>query len=190
MSGPNPSSAAHFFGYGSLVNRATHAYPQAHPAHLKGWRRVWVHTAARPVAYLSVMRDESCTIAGLAAHVPGGDWVALDEREAAYARHPAQALPIGRAPLEVQVYAVPQAAAARPQTAHPILLSYLDAVVQGFLREFGEEGVSDFFETTSGWDAPIRNDRETPLYPRAQRLSAAELSLVDTALAKRGSLLI
>jgi hypothetical protein len=190
MSGPSLSSAAHFFGYGSLVNRATHAYPQAHPAHLKGWRRVWVHTAARPVAYLSVRRDENCTIAGLAAHVPGGDWAALDEREAAYARHAAQAQPIGRAPLDVQVYAVPQEAAAPPQTAHPILLSYLDAVVQGFLREFGEEGVAGFFETTSGWDAPIRNDRAAPLYPRAQRLSALEIALVDAALAERGALMI
>ena len=190
MSGPNPPSAAHFFGYGSLVNRATHSYPQAHPAHLKGWRRVWVHTAARPVAYLSVMRDENCTIAGLAAHVPGGDWAALDEREAAYARHPAQALPIGRAPLDVQVYAVPQASAALPQTAHPILLSYLDAVVQGFLHEFGEEGVSGFFDTTAGWDAPIRNDRAAPLYPRAQRLTAFEIACVDAALARCGATLI
>ena len=36
-----------FFGYGSLVNRATHDYRQAVPARLKGWRRVWRGTDLR-----------------------------------------------------------------------------------------------------------------------------------------------
>ncbi|MDX5384038.1 MAG: gamma-glutamylcyclotransferase, partial [Rhodobacterales bacterium] len=36
---------AFFFGYGSLVNRATHDYGQARAATLPGWRRAWRHTA-------------------------------------------------------------------------------------------------------------------------------------------------
>ena len=42
-----------FFGYGSLVNRATHDFPEAHPARVTGWRRAWRHTDLRPVAYLT-----------------------------------------------------------------------------------------------------------------------------------------
>ena len=45
---------AWFFGYGSLVNRATHSYPQAQRARLHNWRRVWVRTAMREVVFLSI----------------------------------------------------------------------------------------------------------------------------------------
>jgi hypothetical protein len=173
---------ARFFGYGSLVNRATHGYAPCLRAQLHGWRRVWVHVAARPVAYLSVEPAADISIAGLVAPVPGGDWAALDAREYAYARHPVTALAEGQ-PTEAQVYAVPLNHANPPTAQNPILLSYLDAVVQGFLREYGHAGVAAFFDTTRGWDAPIDDDRAAPRYPRAQTLSAQERQLVDRALA-------
>ena len=53
----------------------------------------------------------------------------------------------------------------------------------GPLREFGEAGAHRFFETTSGWDIPVRNDRAAPIYPRAQSLTAQETALVDDLLA-------
>ena len=179
--------AQRFFGYGSLVNRATHDYPGATPARLAGWRRVWVHTPARPVAFLSVERAAGSTIAGLVAHVPGGDWAALDAREFAYARHAVTAQgPTGDLPA--QVYAVPDGQP--PTDAHPILLSYLDAVVQGFLREWGRDGAADFFATTAGWQAPVLDDRADPRYPRAQALSTRERATVDEGLARVGARLI
>lgn len=171
-----------FFGYGSLVNRLTHDYPGAQPAQLTGWRRIWVQTPARPLAYLSVEPCADTRIDGLLAEVPGGDWAALDLREAAYARHPVTvaALPGVRA---VQVYAVSDAGA---RQGAPILLSYLDAVVQGFAREWGSEGVQRFFGTTAGWQGGIVDDRTAPRYPRAQRLTARERALVDAGLAALG----
>ena len=179
--------AARFFGYGSLVNRATHDYPGAQAAALQGWRRVWVHTPARPVAFLSVERCADTTIQGLVADVPGGDWAALDTREFAYARHPVTAeTPAGALPA--QVYAVPEGQA--PTAGHPILLSYLDAVVQGFLREYGAEGAAGFFATTAGWQAPVLDDRAAPRYPRAQALSTRERATVDEGLARVGARLI
>jgi hypothetical protein len=172
----------HFFGYGSLVNRATHNYPNAKAATLTGWRRAWVHTAVRPLAYLSVIRDSSCSIQGLVAEVPGGDWAALDAREYGYTRH-ADTVPHDTSPLPVHIYAVPAAAARAPVAAHPILLSYLDTVIQGFLREYGPQGAAHFFETTTGWNAPILNDRVAPRYPKAQSLTDAERAVVDEGLA-------
>uniref|UniRef100_UPI000A5B3968 DnaB-like helicase C-terminal domain-containing protein n=1 Tax=Leisingera sp. F5 TaxID=1813816 RepID=UPI000A5B3968 len=41
----------YFFGYGSLVNAATHDFSDPQPAHLSGWRRAWRHTDLRPVAF-------------------------------------------------------------------------------------------------------------------------------------------
>ena len=173
----------YFFGYGSLVNRATHDYPDAHPATLQGWRRTWVRTARREVVFLSVMPDPAISIDGLIAAVPGADWAALDLRETGYSRQPsgdAVVHPITPAP-EVAHYAIPHDSL-RTGGDHVILQSYLDVVVQGFLREFGTAGVTRFFETTSGWDTPILNDRAAPRYPRAQQLSAAETALVDEHL--------
>lgn len=182
-----------FFGYGSLVNRATHDYAAAHPATLTGWRRVWRHTALRPVAFLSAEPAEGVEIDGLIAEVPGGDWAALDRREHAYTRHtlPPATLrhPVPR-PVAAQIYAVPAEAAAPPSERFPILLSYLDVVVQGFLAEFGTTGAGRFFATTGGWDAPILDDRASPRYPRAQRLSDAQTALVDAHLAALGSRII
>jgi hypothetical protein len=171
-----------FFGYGSLVNRATHCYPDARPARLAGWRRVWVQSGNRAAAYLSVEPARGAGILGLVARVPGGDWAALDLREAAYARH-GVAVETVAGPMAAQVYAVP-AAAARPAGAgHPLLLSYIDCVVQGFLREFGTAGAEDFFAGTAGWDAPVADDRARPRYPRACRLTDAERAAVDAGLA-------
>jgi len=180
-----------FFGYGSLVNRATHDYPAARPARLEGWRRIWCHTGLREVAFLSVLPRQGSVLDGLVAQVPGGDWAALDAREWAYARKDATAQvqhDLTGCP-EIAVYAVqepPMPGSAR----HPILLSYLDVVVQGYLREFGEAGVTAFFASTDGWDAPVLNDRDAPRYPRHQSLTAAERALVDDHLGRINARLI
>lgn len=171
----------YFFGYGSLVNTATHDYLDAQPARLRGWQRRWCHTALRDVAFLTVEPAPEVQIDGLIAAVPDGDWEALDKREFAYDRLPADhqirhALP---GCPEISLYAVPAEAQNQVSQCHPILLSYLDVVVQGHLQVFGEAGVEDFFASTKGWQAPILNDRQDPRYPRHQQLSRTESQLVD-----------
>ena len=173
-----------FFGYGSLVNRSTHAYGEAHPARATGWRRIWRHTALRPVAFLTAIPDPGTRIEGLIAGVPNGDWRALDAREHAYDRvdlsdledHPLPFTP------KAAIYSIPEGKHGKPSMAHPILLSYLDVVVQGYHQEFGAEGVQRFFATTDGWDAPILDDRKVPQYTRHQTLTADETRLVDRML--------
>ena len=182
-------TSAYFFGYGSLVNRATHAYPRAAPATAAGWRRAWVHTEARPYAYLSAVRAPGHRIEGLIAAVPGGDWAALDQREAAYDRIPDTGN-ISHMETSVQaisIDAVPPAASSNIATRHPILLSYLDVVLQGYLREFGREGAEAFVATTDGWDAPVLDDRAAPIYSRHQRLDRADTAFVDAALDRLGT---
>lgn len=175
----------YFFGYGSLVNRDTHSYPDAHPAQLVGWRRAWVRSAAFDRVFLSVTLDPETTISGLIAAVPNADWAALDARETGYARLSSGGAvkhPLTPAP-DIAHYAVP-ASQQGHTTANAIILSYLDVVVQGFLREFGEDGVQAFFDTTDGWDTPILNDRAAPQYPRHKVLTTAETALVDHHLAR------
>ncbi len=181
-------SDAFFFSYGSLVNRATHAYTDAHPATARGWRRVWRHTPVRPMAFLTVHRAPGSHIRGLMAAVPGDDWRTLDAREEAYDRLRAQDQIDHHLPHrpDVALYVIPEGKHGTPSQKQPILLSYLDVVVQGFLREYGADGVRDFFDTTDGWDAPVLDDRAAPRYPRHQNLSRPELRMVDEALADRG----
>ena len=170
----------YFFGYGSLVNRNTHSYPDARTAQLDGWRRQWVRTEGRDIVYLSVVQHPATRIDGLIAAVPGADWAALDKREYSYERHAsggAVVHDLTPAP-DIAHYAIP-ADIAVTHGDHVILLSYLDVVVQGFLREFGTEGAVRFFDTTDGWDTPILDDRAAPLYPRHQTLTEAETAVVD-----------
>ncbi|QPM90971.1 gamma-glutamylcyclotransferase family protein [Pseudooceanicola algae] len=177
-----------FFGYGSLVNRRTHVYGQARPARAQGWRRIWRHTALRPVAILTAIPAPETEIEGLVAAVPGADWAALDARECDYDRVLTFDIAHGLTPPpEVAIYTIPETK--HPRAAEPtvILLSYLDVVVQGYLDEFGEAGVDRFFATTDGWDAPILNDRAAPTYPRAQLLAPTETGLVDHYLKALGS---
>ena len=71
-----------------------------------------------------------------------------------------------------------------------MLLSYIDVVVQGYLREFGEAGVARFFDTTDGWNAPIADDRADPVYGRHQRLNSNERGLVHDHLHAVGARII
>lgn len=181
-------SDPYFFGYGSLVNTKTHVYQDAQPAKLRGWRRVWQRTNARDMAFLTIVPSESTTLLGLIAKVPDANWAALDAREEGYDRmvatdmidHDHAANP------ELAIYAIPSATRFAPTPDHPILLSYLDVVLQGYLHVFGEAGVKHFMETTDGWDTLILDDRRQPIYPRAQNLSAEEIALVDTCIHKVG----
>ncbi len=175
-----------FFGYGSLVNFDTHSYPEPKAAKLQGWRRVWRHTNIRDFAFLSVEPHEGTVLLGATALVPNADFEALDEREFAYARRPV-AHQVTPEHDEVVVYEVEEGYFAEPSTAHPVLLSYLDVVVQGYHRLFGDDGVKHFFDTTMGWESlPVLDDRHAPLYPRACLLTDKETALVDAYLKERG----
>lgn len=175
-----------FFGYGSLVNTRTHIYDEPTPARLRGWRRVWVRGDGYAHTLLSVEPCAQTEILGLMCRVPGDDWSALDLRESGYDRHSVEHHSLHHTrdgPHDTHVYRVPPGGSAD----EPILLSYLDVVVQGFLEVFGEDGVQSFFQTTHGWDTPILNDRRDPRYPRHQSLEHHERDLVDANLAMLGS---
>jgi hypothetical protein len=176
--------APYFFGYGSLVNSATHDFADPQPARLAGWRRVWRHTDLRPVAFLTVVRAPGSDIDGMIAHVPGNDWAALDQREWAYDRIPVSDAVTHRLPhpAEIAVYAVPETRQQSPTERFPVLLSYIDVVVQGYLRAFGQDGADRFFATTDGWETPVLNDRAQPRYPRHQSLKAEEIAFIDDRL--------
>ena len=166
-----------FFGYGSLVNRLTHDGLDIRRETVTGWRRTWAHAPGRPRSFLTVVPAPGVTIEGLSAEVPNGDWTALDLREAAYVRaeaHPGTA-----------IYHLAPGTAARPSRQYPVVLSYIDVVIEGYLNEYGEDGVDRFFRTTDGWEAPIFDDRAAPAYARHRDVGPRVRHLVDRHLAPR-----
>ena len=139
----------------------------------------------RDVAFLTAVPDATSEIDGLLAEVPGQDWAALDAREHSYDRDLARdvAHHLGD-DAHVHIYHAPPERHTPATMLHPVLLSYLDVVVQGYLREFGEAGVARFFATTDGWDAPVLDDRKHPIYPRHQVLNSSERALTDDHIAQ------
>ena len=176
---------AAYFGYGSLVNATTHGHTPVLPATARGWRRAWVAVPERALCYLSAVPDPKATLTGAIAPVKAADWAALDLREAAYARHDeTHRITHCTQARQIALYAIAPERAAPPGPDNPILLSYLDTVIAGFLALHGPRETSRFFDTTTGWQAPILNDRAAPRYPRATPLTEETRQLTDDGLAR------
>ena len=167
-----------FFGFGSLVNIATHKYVAITPAVVDGWARAWINNDVYEHAFLSVTPDPQASIHGLMAGVPADDWAELDIREAGYKRlalhdrdwrrvvskmNAAGAEQAGSGMVDVQMYQ--HASGVFATDGKPILWSYLETVLYGYYQWFGEEGVHEFIRTTKEW-VSIEDDRLSPLYPR------------------------
>ncbi|MBP0483267.1 gamma-glutamylcyclotransferase family protein [Sagittula salina] len=182
---------AYFFGYGSLVNAATHVHAPLHHATAKGWRRAWVAVPERALCYLTAVIDPLSDLKGAIAPVPGDDWATLDLREAAYARHTqSHAVTHDSPATEIALYAVSPERHTAPGDHNPILLSYLDTVVTGYMTLYGPQGAAEFFSTTSGWQAPVLNDRAAPRYSRTTPLSDEVRDMVDDGLGRQNCRII
>ena len=183
-----------YFGFGSLVNRHTLRtdYIDSVPATLKGWRRHWqARTIAleKDVALLSVHREPSCLIRGMLVIDHLENLPHVDRREEGYSRHRLGLsdfeLPEGfEAPSELFVYVADEALGI-PDTG-ALLQSYMDAVLQGYRNEYGDEGVWHFIETTLNFQRPIIVDRDRPNYPRSVSVGGEEVILFDEALRRAG----
>lgn len=185
-----------FFGFGSLVNTATHKYVAITPARISGWSRVWVNNDLYDHAFLSVVPSANCSIQGLMAEVPGDDWLELDLREVGYSRRVLAAadwcLEITEegGPLTVDVAAqtlqdvqMYQDVAGKPATqgGKSILWSYLETVLYGYYQWFGAHGVHRFIDSTDSW-VNILDDRMSPQYPRYVPAKGAAVKAVIPAM--------
>ncbi|TCD11804.1 gamma-glutamylcyclotransferase family protein [Oricola cellulosilytica] len=185
-----------YFGYGSLVNRATHRTRilGAAKASVRGWRRHW---QARPdpseegLSFLSVKPDVEAghDLPGLLVfdHIENLD--ALDRRELGYDRRVVARNAIvfsGDFEFDGPVFIYEARPPARRDAHHSILQSYLDAVLQGYLREYGEDHVRRFILETHAFDTPVIQDRHVPRYTRHVLLEAEERAFIDSMLREHG----
>lgn len=186
----------YYFGYGSLVNRETRPAGEfSEPATLRGWRRVWDNrtadtTRTQPCTSLSIEplpQPSEGGIEGVIARMPVAELVQLDKREVGYDR---LKLPVGQFVLTdrvetdyVYVYQSTLENRFLADQEHPILQSYIDCVLAGYLKLFGPSGMQAMLDSTRGWDRPVMNDRSAPHYPRAVKIEADLQLSIDQLLA-------
>lgn len=181
-----------YFGYGSLVNPATHRTPSLYfaNARLHGWQRRWTarpDVNPAPIALLTSSPDAAngAWLSGLLVFDHVDSLPALDAREAGYDRRIVEQKAIDvvgvNVPHGCPIYAYEGRAPQRPDLEHVILQSYLDAVLQGYAQRYDADAVRTFIDTTGSFNMPILRDRAAPQYPRSVVLSEAERRLIDVA---------
>ncbi|WP_310620229.1 gamma-glutamylcyclotransferase family protein [Flexibacterium corallicola] len=189
-----------YFGYGSLVNERTLPKETTVIAGtLRGWVREWRGCSrwrdgsvdeTSGLCVLTVRREPASLIKGAMVLDVAANLPKLDEREWHYSRialnhgdfraDSAENIPQGSF-----LYEVTDPYYEWGNDEFPVLLSYVDCVLAGFYRLWGESGLEHFMETTLGWDhVPVLNDRAAPLYPRAQVLSPELQQRIDWHLEK------
>ncbi|RIY03582.1 gamma-glutamylcyclotransferase [Aureimonas flava] len=186
-----------YFGYGSLVNRATlrTRFLGIRRASVTGWRRFWMPRAAPMPALLSVRPHEGFETRGVVVYDRADHLPSVDEREAGYARRVVmpcharvEASPVADVPLFI--YEVSPVALDAAEAGATILQSYLDAVLQGFRSLYGDTGVARFVAETEGFETAVLADRADPRYPRAVRLAPEEAELFDRLVTERGARIV
>jgi len=177
------------FAYGSLVNPA--ARPKelgAIEASLSGWSREWGHRISTPhgnVCALTVVQDTAACIRGVVLAGNDAEHFEIDEREIGYERIPVTVRKIGgngESLLSCSLYVGTKADHGAATREYPIWRSYLDCILGGYLMLGGLKAVEDFVKSTRGWPAPILDDRDSPMYPRAVCLTSREKDLIDSVL--------
>lgn len=192
------SDTIYYFGYGSLVNRATR--PPAEPAwnaRLHGWHREWTHRvragadragctslSVRPSA--SGAQPTATCIDGVIVALARSALPGLDARESGYERLalPRDAFDVMEAvPAMDTVYLYRSLDARVADDDHPILRSYVDCVLSGYQERFGDDSLEEFLASTEAWSACILDDRTAARYPRAVSVTPAQTQRFDALLA-------
>jgi hypothetical protein len=184
-----------YFGYGSLVNRDTHRTRTlgAVKATVNGWRRHWQGRSYHSDDFhsmLSVKPDVSHDLPGLLVFDHITSLQAMDEREGGYDRRvidPARLKIEADLDFDGPVYIYEGRAPMVNGQRHGILQSYLDAVLQGYMNEYGQDHVVRFLTETHAFDnTPVIKDRHAPRYSRPVRLGDKERDLFDELLRSHG----
>lgn len=186
-----------YFGYGSLVNIDTiPADAEITPGRLSGWVREWKVCGegadGQGRCALTVREAEGSEIWGVMAREPLTRLAELEEREKRYLK----VVSVGAAfrceaaqrpgPQDLFLFRAAPEHNRWGTDTYPILQSYLDCVLAGYFRIWGEAGINHFLVTTDGWHVPVLKDREQPRYPRAVALNPELADLIDAKLRDHG----
>lgn len=190
----NISKPKHYiFGYGSLVNSESRA------ASLKcqksvvaarispefGYKRVWNYRGPGFTALGLVKTENATSINGIIYGVDESNMDILDEREKDYIRvevpwELVESVDWMHLPKDGHLWIYVPINCYPPSPNYPLLQSYIDTCVTGFL-EYSEEFAIEFLETTEGWSPYWLNDR---ILARRPWVHFSQYKTVDKILVK------
>jgi len=89
---------------------------------------------------LTALPEPGQFIDGVIARVPHADWANLDEREYAYERHTVSADVEHKNTdtITISTYTIPTSGQLQDHPPFPILQSYLDVVLQGYIQQLSD----------------------------------------------------
>jgi hypothetical protein len=181
MPSTSTSDTVAYFGYGSLVNELTwlqseRCHPKRYPVEVQNWTREWGHrvdTQRGTGCVLTASERAGSRIQGILIHCDAADLAQVDAREAGYdrveLRHRDVLSPAGNLPERLYIYKSKPSHYRPGGVDCPIWFSYAEAVLHGFLSVFKTDGVDEFIRSTSGWTAPVMDDRDDPQYHRSPK---------------------
>lgn len=184
----------YIFGYGSLIcsdsRSRTGATHTAHAIEVTGIQRKWsVHTPDWPATAVGAhsVKDANCN--GVYFEVDAVNLAKFDQREQGYQR---VAIPWQHVTAQQTNHSLPSTGTlwvyvgshsmAQPEPSRPIMLSYVDVIINGCL-DYGEEFAARFTETTELWQFLV-DDRHSPQYPRPLN-SAHRKPAIDRLLQRK-----
>lgn len=180
----------HIFAYGSLLNKNTWSFEaEMELVSLGGWVREWrqiVSLERGDICALTISPHSSHSIEGIVLKVDNSALEVLGDREVSYDKTLLENNNLNSFNTKKSfinqstfTYTASKKTGVWANQEAPILLSYIDVVAKGYHDLFGWQGVLDFFKSTQGWNLPILNDREDPIYPRATKHDKGFLDLID-----------
>jgi len=181
---------AKIFAYGSLLNKNTWSFnAELELVSLKGWVRQWrqiVQLDKSKICALTIYPSSNSIIEGILLKVDDAAELLLGGREIGYEKTIIAGMDITVQNTKIQLtdetpitYVGSKATTCWASEEAPILLSYIDVVAKGYFDLFGREGAAHFFNSTQGWNLPILDDRDDPIYPRAMKYDKKFLDFVD-----------
>jgi hypothetical protein len=106
-----------------------------------------------------IIRCEAADLAQTDAREAGYDRVELPRRDVVSS--------VSGLPEKLYIYTSKSSHYRPGGVDYPIWFSYAEAVLHGFLSVFKTEGIDAFIRSTSGWAAPVIDDRDNPQYRRS-----------------------
>ena len=161
--------SATYFGFGSLVSRASIAVPVVtiEPARIFGHRRAWCQPFSRNGLEFAALGLETGSatdcVDGVCLTVEDEFTAYFDERESGYRQVEVDAMHADGRILPAVTFEAREHASMRAY----IPVSYLATVVVGFWDFYGREnGLERFIDNTFGWERPVAFDLSRPVYSR------------------------
>lgn len=174
----------------SLHSRQHHSKIRSVPtfAKLDGWQRGWLtRYEDEGATYAGAIENRDASISGLLVPTEITDEIRHRERKYEFVEIPFDNFDF-EPTVNIDVFNRSRFWICRaskrqsPSESFPLPQTYVDTCLKGCLEIGGHDLAREFIQETTGWNGVWKNDRATPVFPRAAQTSSADIELIDDLL--------